>query len=888
MLFCSAIYRDAAKRLPFWEARLAFFANGNPNTQNTQEEEQKEVEVDEDGNPIEGQKKETRQSAQDTMEKPEAVDSAESYSAETDGMQGNVVEVPPTLRAGEVHNNVEALKLEVSTMHEKMQELDSFARKVLPKEYDRDLRDIWVEDETLLSLQGANLAQLEKTANTLREFASGALHPREIGRTLEESFLTMGQNTDMENRSEATLDYTLLKDAKREIGAIIGKELATLNQGMGGSITFETANTATKQQIANTVIESPYFQSILAMIEGNTQIVKKIIEDSKMQELIEHVEEAKQEKYPKTEENIPQVAEGQSLGAMFAKLKEGIGIEFLSINNIINSGKTAWEAFSKSWQRKEGIKEAIFAKQMGAFFKWLPNGKQAMEILQDTLDKGDEEEVKEFQEYLERRHIGYLDLRYSILPANKHNTNRVRGIVRYAADQGWLYDFDKETGHVFGGAIDVGKYATVAAADDPRGEARKKYIDDMFQQNAKGTQDAIERGKNMTKGRENIPLIVKDIEHQMRNCNFFIAIGMMEVALAKGKTGEGSAWIFTAFLRILRENPEIRSLVTESMLDQTPGLGMSNFTSRELKLNRITLNKWAHGKMEFKDTSHIANAMHAAEEQIKKNTGRSFDKNEKERAELAHMVARVLATQTVDLAPHGGSGTISIFENGLGNAFSEYREYMSVPPAGYTASVDVKGADEDVYGLESEVPLLNLEAIKDILSFKSQGGFEYESKASNFLARLMTISQDLNEQYQNEKDPLKKQRYKEAMENFRSETRHKMNAYIKDACSNANAQRIAATLAYTKRSKKSGEPALAGLFMPDRALADPSILNKPEIAETKLAKALKRQIQGASADTPEDMSTMQDYTIPITPQRQGNENQDTRQENEAPNFDTSA
>lgn len=398
---------------------------------------------------------------------------------------------------------------------------------------------------------------------------------------------------------------------------------------------------------------------------------------------------------------------------------ETSNIAWLSVFDMIKVYNIYKDAIMDRYHSKQKVRTYDAAKKWNV---WGP--------LQPDLDKqarsANEEEVHSFKEFLEKEGFTYDQLFTepgNVLERNKSNINRAKAVMEYAAAHAWLYHIDKHNGHDVYGIDYIGIFG-------------ERTFEELVEQNNAQQDKEKSNGRSKVDNYPDIPLLIEDIEHELKKKNLWMVFGIVERLQEKAKYAESNTWALVTILRMIREDKGIRDVMDKGLLDQLGGIGISQsaWSLTSFKIQRTDLMSWikkgaTEDAMKGLDNgdAFIGKVFHEIEHLLsdhpehEQRSGRyAFD----------HKVAQVFAGQTVI----GKDGKpVSIFDKNP--VFDKYREFWKKNPT----STEPGKTDDDFFNPAnkgSDLLLLPKTSIAAILVRTSQGQWTHSTKAPNFMAQV--------------------------------------------------------------------------------------------------------------------------------------------------------
>lgn len=426
--------------------------------------------------------------------------------------------------------------------------------------------------------------------------------------------------------------------------------------------------------------------------------------------------------------------------------------------NIMNMYKIYKDAIKQNYESNQKVKENKFAKNLN-FYK----------PIQHTLNKlarsTNNTESSEFKEYIEKDGFTFDDvfgkdgkgLHTGLLYQNRHNFNRAKAVLEYAADHGWLYYLDR-----LHGGHDVYGIDFIA-------EEGQQSFEELVQQHESGKKKQQDIGYSKVDKDADVPPIIDALMHELEQKNIFAVQGIMQRLQEKAKYSHSNTWMLTTLLMSMRDKPELRVCFDKGMIDNICNftISQSAWSVTWLKVLRNELMDWKDGKDKF-DNNTLTKTMVKIESRLKEE-GVVFDENTDDGIKAKHeAIGIILSGKTYKFGTHRvlkkyePRNPISIFES----IFDDYRKnFRDTTQATQT---DPSSTDDDFFNPEnggSDILLLGAIQTKRMIKRESQGSFSpaSETKARGFYAQAY-------DRY----GELKKAGLTSALENYQKEMKAKI------------------------------------------------------------------------------------------------------------------
>lgn len=628
------------------------------------------------------------------------------------------------LNAEVVESEIRGTMDHVTATHDLMKERESYAHAHM----DSESYALWKEHEIFLALQQPKLNKALDASHALSSFTSGQTPPGELLSQLRSSLFT-----------NAEIDAAVLRDTADAVEGTARRILAQRSQEVGGTLTWSTSNAETRQHIASEVMNLPQMQALLLTLQQSASMTEQTIKESNVEKVLEELGKKAKE-----------APEGH--GSIFGL--RSLGIEMHTIGDIIGGLSKTWEAITSAWQRRRSLHEARVARMFGAAAKVLPIiGTDVDQALQANLQSKEREEQDTYFNSLDQLKTDYRGV-IKFMAANTNDYNRLQGAIKYAASRGWVYEYlrgEKPTALM---GIPISKICANMTEND-----RNNYVSTVQQNNEKGARDESDGTKSRESQNNNLEKFENALRSELNDLNLWGAVGVMQAALGRGRSGETGTTMATIFMNELRRNAELRSLVTAEVLDTMFKWALPEvpFTLSRLQAERNKLAPWVDTGA--KDSMMPQAGPLAATIGVIDRRLQPLHLTNEQRDQIT---GRILAGHTVQLSD---GSYISIFDNN--SAFNVYRR--EIAKNDYKLP-DVKGADDyfSIANGRSEIVYAPESWVRSLVSIDSNGALAFE-----------TLSENLFVQFCNVDDELGAAGLRNAQRNFRNETREKIsNGFI--------------------------------------------------------------------------------------------------------------
>lgn len=424
--------------------------------------------------------------------------------------------------------------------------------------------------------------------------------------------------------------------------------------------------------------------------------------------------------------------------------------------NLLHVFKTFKEAIVENYNSNEKVKENNDAKKIAETFSIF---KPIRHTIKKLARSSNSEESDKFLDYIKKEGFTYDELfgpdgkgrQNGLLYDNRHNFNRTKAVLEYAADKAWLYKLDRFNGH------------DVYGVDFIKAEGQESF-EELVQKNEQGKKHEIDHGYEKIDKDADVPPIIDVLIHELSEKKIFAAVGVLKRLQEKAKYSHSNAWGAVTFINAMRgmheHHPgkveELLRVMDKGALDQIGniGIGQSAWTLTMFKTLRHQLETWKNGGPFVTEENYLARAITMIEQKM--DLKHVTFKKQKDKDEA---IAMILAGKTFKDEATGL--TISIFESD----FTYYRDYWDKT----STTTSAKDSDDDWFNPENggaDILLLGKAGLLEIAARQSQGPFVLGNKAPNYFAQVFMRDNDL------EANGLQ-----DAKNNFRNEMRKKVDFY---------------------------------------------------------------------------------------------------------------
>lgn len=536
----------------------------------------------------------------------------------------------------------------------------------------------------------------------------------------------------------------------------------------------------------------------IAEINERVDLLNKYLDEHKeVEEVLKEIKKAY------AEENLYKKMHGFGISDMWARLNNSVGIQFLSVNDIVAIFTSLKSAIDEVGKQQEQLRRAGAASYFGKLVSKIPGWEEVGQILDATNEKKNNDVKKGYMEYLNSPAIsigfdGMFDPDNGLLHKHKNDPNRAMAILEVAAQKGMLYDINGDE------SVDqikiLGRWPlTNYLPQEWNASQRQNYLETLRYMTLQGREKQAEAAKPMpvfSSPEKSISMIRTYIKGR----DLWFAKGYMTKVIGKGKAGELSALMANVVLDCMQEDEWLRSVTPEAWFDSIGGLGAGNvaFSMGFMKWKRKGLLKWSKENQGVTNPSldgvneyatireKIKNDILALHPKIKDEDGKDGV------SALDRAVAKVLASQTVKL---DNGKVISIFQ-------PQYAPYNKGPNNQKDLKIDA--SDMDFFEERSEAMMSDPKVVNLILHTNYSGRFDDLDRAGFFITNVAATAKELDTAAV--KSPSQKKEMEAAAAAFRADMGGKIQNWLEGEMRTASKATVA-----TERTKE-GKYALLELF----------------------------------------------------------------------------
>lgn len=444
----------------------------------------------------------------------------------------------------------------------------------------------------------------------------------------------------------------------------------------------------------------------------------------------------------------PTASEKEDKG-LWGNLKEvffsnGKNVEWVSWSDAVKIVGIFKEAIVAKWEQGKERKTHRIADKI-AQGSWL--AKPIEHTLRKQARAANEKQTSEFADYLKTAGLNFDRLmgRPDGLYWRLGNINEKKAVLEYAAEKAWLYDLSPVNGADVYGIDFVSEFGPEAFSE-------------LVQHYEEGKKKESKRGYAKVNQRPDIPPMIEDLIHEMRERNIFAAHGIFQRIQEKAKYTHSHTWAITTFISELRKDPQLLAILDKGLLDDIGniGIGQTAWSMTMFKLLRKEMMEWKAGARW--DNNVLTRAIKKIEERLSELPNGIKEKTKEE------AVAIILAGKTYQ----DGDVVISIFQKD----FDEYRKWWK---ENSQSTVSAAKTDDDFFSPDGSDILLASSTILDELGTRdSTGRPTHQSKLPKFFSMIRKRYDELKKI-----DPVAKER-------FRTEMQAKLKNWFRTRiCSNA-------------------------------------------------------------------------------------------------------
>lgn len=414
------------------------------------------------------------------------------------------------------------------------------------------------------------------------------------------------------------------------------------------------------------------------------------------------------------------------------------GIQFFSINEVIEVFKKVSKAYSDAWTERRTRREAELTSTIAEAVPAWPFGDTVRNTLlretDSTLTSPDEEELKTLQS--NRTH--FVDLfsprgRLEQMMKNPSTTKKAIAILEYAAERGWLYDIRKnDKQDEKSSKIIFGRYNISQLLPAHWSAARKhEWYLTLSSKNTGGIDHEIDHEYKAVHSVDKAPEFVKKFAHELHHLNYWGAIGIAKRALERGLYSEIGPWLSAELMAHLEHHREFAQ--NREIFDKMGLLTFANSmsTMSYFKWERDGFLNYAENPhMKIENSGTLGRTYKLLKEEILHHD-RSLEHDHDHKLTL--LIASAMAGKIIEVKGH----KISIFAD-------KYRPFNM--GSGQQSKIDNIGDEDPDYYTDISDNIHGDETVyKQILQITGSGFFQLKERAGYFIERIIDV-------YQNHKD----------------------------------------------------------------------------------------------------------------------------------------
>ncbi|MEQ1849435.1 MAG: hypothetical protein ABL890_02495 [Candidatus Peribacteraceae bacterium] len=475
---------------------------------------------------------------------------------------------------------------------------------------------------------------------------------------------------------------------------------------------------------------------------------------SKWEKMAENIEKAVTTGNDEQKASEKGQVEGSFMGWMKKTFRSnGGGIVWLSPLNIVNIVKSYRDAIVENYKSGQLVKENMTARAISEkFFFFKPIRHTLKKLSRSTNNK----ETSEFKEYITAEGYTFEEIfgpdgkgeKTGLLHENRHNFNRAKAVLEYAADHAWLYFLNRLDGH---NVYEI----------DFQGVEGKQSFEELVEMHEAGKSKQIQKGTDKVDKDPDVPPIMDMMLSELKQKNIFVVQGIMKRLQDKAKYSHSNTWMLTTLLMYIRDNsqadPTLKFCLDKGMMDNISNhtIGQSAWSITWLKLKRHEIAQWKNNGERDGRIGFGNNTVTSTMEQIEKKLaelGADFPDDDEGKMAKYEAIGLVLAGKTFSesneevmrrgLTRYGWKkgASISIFDD----EFVKYRDDYFNTTTGKTT--DPGKTDDDYFAHDnggSDILLASRTITEAIVNKESQGSFTEPAKAKGYYAQLFDRDDEL-------------------------------------------------------------------------------------------------------------------------------------------------
>lgn len=703
--------------------------------------------------------------------------------------QEEVAEAPKIRNAAETLERMNSLDRKLEAAIKALREFS----KSKPKDVSDDE---WNEQISFLKDRQTDLYRFYDAIRTLAAWESGELSPAEFARWAKDNLYKGIHGFPQEDADKTFYGQRtkqaedVVKNANGDVTAlspmtVAGQDLEKRLPKLDSANAWKAYNASTR----NLVIRA--FKDEIFLDTDNLSAIQKILDHANeqvdlIQGALEKNPQRKQiietaQKAMLEEERLKQIEKetgkaSPSFREIWQGINKALGIEWYSPLQMWQAFQDTKEAFKRAWKAKDDRKSALFASKIGSVIqKVLPfgMGNEIAQSLDADLSDRNSKEKNGFKEYLAGNNTLFTTVfdPGGTMDEYKHNPNKARGILEFAAEKGWLYDFPTQakSGVKPEDALVMGKWRYRELVSDMGDTDAANYYYSLQFMNGAGKDKSIEGGSKFVHDLDKPEPFIEALKGSLKGHDYWSAVGMMKRAFERGMEGELSPWLTITVMDHVKKDPFAQRFISGPILEAmgTVGAYTTAFTVGYLRFEKDQILEWARsGAKEMNEAGTFGKIYKAVSEDIISKDDSYAKDDEKNQADLQRTIAKVLAAQTVELR---NGRQVNIFA-------PRYNFYNN--GSGQQRETEVGKLDSDFYVNRSETMLSDENIVVQILDYRSQGGFQEEARAVGFLNNIFTLNQELSRSQEQE--------LQNGGARFRQVMGRKLEVWLKKALTSSN------------------------------------------------------------------------------------------------------
>lgn len=456
-------------------------------------------------------------------------------------------------------------------------------------------------------------------------------------------------------------------------------------------------------------------------------------------------------------------------------LPEKAGIAFYTPMQIWEALKQVGEALQGISKQKNALKISSLADQLGKFVSLIPGKKDAGERLRVAHEEENEKIKKGYKEALAASNWqpGF-DAMFGaggLIDTYIDDKNMTMAILDYAAGKGMIFnmkDLDWKNELLFGrwsfrdlvnptwSDAQIGSHFGNVSFDNEQGEKK---------------QEKIGYDNNITFAK--VPQFIGELNGALDDKDLWYARGVIKRAMEKVDQGHMSSIIAVTIMRKVEQNPEFGRVIPTKWLDQIGGEG-KELNMGLLKFEQAAILAWAKkdGPRDVRQVPRLGNFIADVRAYLIEKDSSLAGTDAATIKKLDQHTAELMSCEVVKVS--GGKKVCTIYDK----RFDMYQGELLKDP-NWARSVPMDKSWDDFFVNPSEFQRGSQVIYDSILTPDPPNGtLKHEPRAKFFLSWLERTHQNLLKGIKDAKKPEEKAELEAATQNFRDQTRQKLDASI--------------------------------------------------------------------------------------------------------------